>query len=93
MNNKKLYPEPIKGIPIVDSETPQKVNDILLGYEIIEVEPEVCNFCVRPRPSRMNIGGWILFGVTLLLFWPISVVSCCLKTSYDTVQRPVYGNP
>ena len=91
MNRPYLYSEPVQGIKMIEPEVPHGYYDILLGYEVLEIEPdETCNFFVKPRPSRMNIGGWLLFGVTLIFLWPISAFACCIKTSYDTVQRPVY---
>lgn len=84
----RLYENPIPGIEIIEPEIPPGVNDVLLGYRIIEVEK---NCFVKPNPSRMNIGGWLLFGVLMVVFWPISCIPCCINSSYNTVQVPVYG--
>jgi len=90
-NQHGLYNDPIPGLQIIDPVVPQGANDVLLGYEIVEVEAdEVVGCFTRPQPSRMRPISWFLAGVLCLFIWPASCLPCCLKDSYNTVQRPVY---
>jgi len=86
----KLYPEPVKGIQLIEPSTPPHVDDVLLGYEIVVYDDEAGCF-VKPRPSKMNRSGWLLTGLLAILFWPAMCLPCFLKSSYNTYQRPVYG--
>lgn len=87
----KLYSEPIKGISIIEPVYPPRVDDILLGYEIVVFDDDAGCF-VKPRPSKMNTGGWLVSILLAFICWPAMCVPCCLKSSYDTFQRPVYGH-
>ena len=46
---------------------------------------------VAPKPSKINVFGWINIVVLALLCWPLSCIPCCCSFSYDVCQRPVYG--
>ena len=86
----KLYDEPVQGLEILDPVQPPGVNDTLLGYEIIIFDDNAGCF-VKPRPMHMNVNSWMLVGLLAIIFWPIMCLPCCLKPSYNTYQRPVYG--
>ena len=83
-----LHRTPIDGIPITAPLRPPKEGEILLGYELINENPEMF---VRPNPHEMGTVGWISVIGLLLICWPISCVPCCLGCSYPVQQRPVYG--
>lgn len=91
MPKQTLYDHPIDGIEIIEPVTPPCVDDVLLGYEIVKIDPECGGCFVEPRPSRMNTSGCLLVGLLTILFWPVACLPCCMKSSYDTCQRPVYG--
>ena len=92
MSYNKLYDRPVDGLEVIEPAHPPAVDDVLLGYEIVDVDVDGhCGVFTKPNPGRMNLGGWLVAGVTFLIFWPLSCLPCCMKCSYDTVQRPVYG--
>ena len=85
----KIYAEAVPGIPIFEPEQVPLPGEVVVGYKIIEVKD---NLFVRPRPSKMNMTGWISVVVCAICFWPVSCIPCCLSCSYSRYQVPVYGD-
>ena len=88
----ELHDRPILGLQMLPPEYPPLFNDMILWYEIIYQTNSCNDLIVKPRPSRMNMFGWISVIITSLIFLPASCIPCCLSTSYNVSQRPVYGS-
>lgn len=86
----KIYTEAVPGIPIFEPEEVPLPDEVVVGYRIVESSD---NLLVKPRPSKMNMTGWISVVVCAICFWPVSCVPCCLSCSYSRYQVPVYGKP
>jgi hypothetical protein len=89
-----LYPEPIKGVPIVEPETIPEPGQVIIGYELVPPLPPpkgLKQLFHKPEPRRMNTAGVLGVLALLLCFWPCAAVPCFTACSYDQCQRPVYG--
>jgi hypothetical protein len=84
----KIYSEPVVGIPIGEPIRIPNVDEIIIGYEIVNLGD---GFLTSPQPEKMNYRGWCSVFVLLFVFWPCSCLPCVLSCSYDAYQRPVYG--
>lgn len=82
----KLYAAPIDNIEIIEPIAPPNEMDVLLGYEIVTYD----GCLVKPRPMKMSITAWLLSGTLAILCFPLMCIPCCLKSSYNVYQRPVY---
>lgn len=87
--------------PIYDRKSPSKnirqiddqVDYLPKRHEIKgfkEINPREKCIIWPPRPSMMNSRGWVLWGVLLVFFWPLTFLPCILPCSYDSYQVPVY---
>lgn len=86
--HKKLYPEPVAGVPIVMPDDPQSSDEELIGYELISYGRG--RMFTKPRPTKMSPIGWASVVLLSILCWPLAVIPCCMTCSYNTYQRPVF---
>ena len=86
MTSLLLYSTPVEGIPMHPEEVVPGSEEILLGYELLELST-----FTQPHPSEMNWVGWTAVTALLILFWPLACVPCFLGCSYPVFQRAVYG--
>lgn len=97
MDAKSVHKEPIPGIKIVEPDEVPASDEVIIGYKLVPARPAACcveKFVVKPKPTKMNLVGWLGVIVTAVIFWPVSCVPCCLKCSYDEYwQVPVYSKP
>lgn len=83
-----LHDKPIAGLHMLPPEYTPGPTDILLGYEIVYDSNQIL---VKPKPSEMNGLGWLSVIILSVFFLPAACIPCCLSTSYNKAQRPVYG--
>jgi hypothetical protein len=84
----KIYEHPIVGIPIFEPlETPLP-HMKLIGYELIKPSKK---FFMKPDPAKIRTRGWAVIALSVLFFWPVMCVPCCMSWSYQEYQVPVYA--
>lgn len=94
----EIVKKPVPNLKVVAPKVPPPQDHVLLGYELVEVNPGGASCCRPPLFWKMNAGGMATSGTLACVgccfgFPCLGMIPWCLKSSYNMVQVPIYGPP